>query len=259
MSVLDYPNGQVPTSEMDQYRGLWGAPDAIRAIQLIIALAALAGYVLTPNEIYRSLAMQVYYRNLYLSGKGNPAAIPGTSNHGYGLAADFNYPLTSWTTAAQAWFRANEARFQLSSAQGVADGEPWHKVYIGPLTTPAGGGATPLPAPKLKGADMIGIVKAKSNWGPIYQGWTFAVTERGVIPLDANAVGLAKWAGQNIAEWDGKDIWHEAQRLGLWEFTGAAGQSDPGMLTGRLIFGYASSGGWITAYPGQGYPARAFS
>jgi murein L,D-transpeptidase YcbB/YkuD len=41
---------------------------------------------------YRSYADQVYFWNLYISGRGALAARPGTSNHGWGLAVDFATP-----------------------------------------------------------------------------------------------------------------------------------------------------------------------
>ena len=38
---------------------------------------------------YRTYAKQVYLWQLYRAGRGNLAAYPGTSNHGWGLAVDF--------------------------------------------------------------------------------------------------------------------------------------------------------------------------
>lgn len=95
------------------------------------------GITISFNEGYRPLATQVYFWNLYISGQGNPAAKPGNSKHGTGEAWDLNYPFTSWSTPAQAAWRANEARFGISSAQGVADGEPWHKVNVAETTVAA--------------------------------------------------------------------------------------------------------------------------
>ena len=41
---------------------------------------------------YRTYSEQQYFWNLYQSGKGNLAASPGTSNHGWGLAVDVATP-----------------------------------------------------------------------------------------------------------------------------------------------------------------------
>ena len=145
------PNGRIPLSMLTELRGDIGVSgyaqaDAARAYQAIAAeFERAVGVPLAFSEAYRDYDRQVYLRQLYLNGRGSPAAIPGTSNHGEALAFDFAYPMTSWSTKGQAWFRQNEARFGFSSAQGIADGEPWHKVYIGPTPTVAGGGATPIP------------------------------------------------------------------------------------------------------------------
>lgn len=145
-----YPNGKIPLDKMTQIRpdlasGGYAQPDAANAFNRMAKdFQAATGVPLKFVEAYRSYDMQVVLRNAYLAGKGNVAAIPGTSNHGWGLAFDFAYPMTSWNTQGQAWFRANEARYGFSSAQGVGDDEPWHKVYVGSTTTAAGGNSTPI-------------------------------------------------------------------------------------------------------------------
>jgi putative peptidoglycan binding protein/D-alanyl-D-alanine carboxypeptidase-like protein len=45
-----------------------------------------------PVSSYRPISAQWYFWNLYRSGRGNLAAYPGTSNHGWGLAVDFASP-----------------------------------------------------------------------------------------------------------------------------------------------------------------------
>ena len=44
---------------------------------------------------YRDIENQRHAKQLELAGKGNPAATPGTSNHGLGLAADLREPYAS--------------------------------------------------------------------------------------------------------------------------------------------------------------------
>lgn len=48
--------------------------------------------VASARTAYRPLADQQYFWNLYVSGRGNLAARPGTSNHGLGLAVDLATP-----------------------------------------------------------------------------------------------------------------------------------------------------------------------
>ena len=43
---------------------------------------------------YRTYDQQVHFWNLYQSGRGNLAARPGTSNHGWGNAVDLAHPPT---------------------------------------------------------------------------------------------------------------------------------------------------------------------
>jgi LAS superfamily LD-carboxypeptidase LdcB len=45
-------------------------------------------YKLKVTDSYRSLERQVEMKRKQLSGQGNPAAVPGTSKHGWGLAVD---------------------------------------------------------------------------------------------------------------------------------------------------------------------------
>lgn len=48
--------------------------------------------VASARVAYRTYEQQVYFWNLYQSGKGSLAAHPGTSNHGLGLAVDLATP-----------------------------------------------------------------------------------------------------------------------------------------------------------------------
>jgi hypothetical protein len=128
-------NGQLTQSDLVEAEPSLGWPKGYLTARAARAWAAIKAWFLvtyrlaiTFNEGYRPLATQVFYWNLYLSGEGNPAARPGTSKHGTGEAFDLDWPFTSWSTPAQSNWRANEARFGLSSSQGVSDGEPWHKV-----------------------------------------------------------------------------------------------------------------------------------
>ena len=79
--------------------------------------------LLGPNSGYRSYAMQVYYWNLYTSGRGNLAARPGTSNHGWGRAADLAAP---WM---RSWIDAHGARYGWKKTEAFS--EWWHVNYVG--------------------------------------------------------------------------------------------------------------------------------
>lgn len=173
------PSGYIPLSKMTRLRsdigpGGYAQPDAALAY---LAMAAeferAVGVPLKFTEAYRDYATSVqlfvarynrvarrtgiFWDGSYWMKKPGVAAagIPGTSFHLEGLATDYAYPLTSWTTPGQAWFRANEARFGFSSAQGVADNEPWHKRYIGSTNTAAGTSGTPIEEDDMAFTDPI--------------------------------------------------------------------------------------------------------
>lgn len=80
------------------------------------------------DSAYRTYDRQVYWRN-YWCNQGNcgNAAMPGTSNHGLGNAADVN-------AATQAIFRAAGAQFGWKKVEAM--GEPWHWNYTGGFGRP---------------------------------------------------------------------------------------------------------------------------
>lgn len=73
---------------------------------------------------YRTYDQQVYLWNLYQSGKGNKAARPGTSNHGWGLAADIS--VGGYGSAYYSWLRDNAPTYGF---RNDVSGEPWHWGY----------------------------------------------------------------------------------------------------------------------------------
>lgn len=72
---------------------------------------------------YRPYADQVYFWNLYIHGRGNLAARPGTSNHGWGLAVDVPSP-----AMARAINRFG-ASFGWQKRWSDAPSEWWHFKY----------------------------------------------------------------------------------------------------------------------------------
>lgn len=74
---------------------------------------------------YRTYSAQVYFWNLYQSGRGNVAAYPGTSNHGWGLAVDVP------STTMAYYIRKHGPHFGWSWDEGRRAGEWWHFRYVG--------------------------------------------------------------------------------------------------------------------------------
>ena len=83
------------------------------------------------TDSYRSYGAQV---DVY-GRKPNLAAIPGTSNHGLGLAVDLCGGVESFGTPAYRWMKANAPRFGWVHPSWAEPGgsrpEPWHWEYVG--------------------------------------------------------------------------------------------------------------------------------
>jgi hypothetical protein len=136
-SVAGYANGQLPTAALCP---LWGAPgemlraDAAAAFnRMSQAFNAVFGEPLCVEASYRPYQRQV---ELYGSMPAGYAAVPGTSNHGWGLATDLcggiqvdGSPEHLWLldhAAAYNWFHPAWAM-----PGGGGPHEPWHWEYAG--------------------------------------------------------------------------------------------------------------------------------
>ena len=129
-----YPNGLIPPSAMCPL-GVAGhqlrcdAAAAYRAMSA--ALATAFGAPICITDSYRTYAGQV---RLY-GEKPTLAAVPGTSNHGWGLAVDLCGGIERYGTAQYVWMKANAGRFGFLHPDWAEPGrgreEPWHWEYAG--------------------------------------------------------------------------------------------------------------------------------
>ena len=97
---------------------------------LNVAFKAHFGQDIPVLEGMRSVETQQHYWRLYQNGTGNVAAVPGTSNHGWGVAVDFGSPIDNASSDMHAWLRSNAAGYGWFWA-GNDFGEPWHWEYDG--------------------------------------------------------------------------------------------------------------------------------
>lgn len=117
---------------------LWRAPghrlrtDAARAYdRMSTTYAKATGRPLCVTDSYRTYAEQVdvYHR------KPGLAAVPGTSNHGWGRALDLCGGVQTFGTAAHEWMQANAGRFGWHhpdwARQGGSKPEAWHWEFGG--------------------------------------------------------------------------------------------------------------------------------
>jgi hypothetical protein len=129
-----YPNGLIPPSAMCPL-GAAGHSlrcDAAAAYRAMSAAFATAlGSPICMTDSYRTYASQV---RLY-GQKPTLAAVPGTSNHGWGLAVDLCGGIESYGTTPYNWMKANAGRFGFLHPDWAEPGngreEPWHWEYAG--------------------------------------------------------------------------------------------------------------------------------
>jgi cell wall-associated NlpC family hydrolase len=129
-----YPNGLIPPSALCPL-GAGGhllrcdAAAAYRAMSA--AFAGAFGSPLCITDSYRTYAGQV---RLYQQ-KPALAAVPGTSNHGWGLAVDLCGGIEVYGTPQYGWMKANAGRFGFLHPDWAEPGngreEPWHWEYAG--------------------------------------------------------------------------------------------------------------------------------
>ena len=119
-----YGNGKIPASALEKVGStghkLW-AP-AAESLTTLIADAKRDGVTIGINDSYRPYAEQVdlaQRKGLY--SQGGLAAKPGTSEHGWGMAADLDL-----NGKALTWMRANGAKYGFDEN---VPRENWHWAY----------------------------------------------------------------------------------------------------------------------------------
>jgi LAS superfamily LD-carboxypeptidase LdcB len=124
LELLAYGNGTIPAGALHQVgdtrHRLW--TPAAQSLTALIADARRDGVSIGVTDSYRSYAEQVdLVRRKGLYSQGGLAAKPGTSDHGWGMAADLDL-----NSKAQAWMRANGAKYGFEED---TPREPWHWAY----------------------------------------------------------------------------------------------------------------------------------
>ena len=129
-----YPNGLIPPSAMCPLGAAGHSLRCDAAAAYRAMSAAFAGAFGTPiciTDSYRTYASQV---RLY-GQKPALAAVPGTSNHGWGLAVDLCGGIQTFGTAQYNWLKANSGRFGFLHPDWAEPGngreEPWHWEFAG--------------------------------------------------------------------------------------------------------------------------------
>jgi len=119
-------NGKLPDTDLASINGGRLRKDAALAWNAMNEEATRLGVPLYPTgskSSYRTFAQQQELWNLYKSGKGNLAAVPGQSNHGWGLAVDLATP------QMRAMVDRIGAKYGFSKRCSDAQNEWWHIKY----------------------------------------------------------------------------------------------------------------------------------
>lgn len=147
-----YQNGAIPASAMSPIDSAGHVLESAAAARFLAMQAAMLhdlGRTISvapgSDSAFRTVAQQQADYRLYQQG-GNVAAIPGTSNHGWGRAVDITGYESS--TAVWNWLLAHAAEYGFSWATGQASGERWHwESLTPPGTVVADVSSTPLATP----------------------------------------------------------------------------------------------------------------
>jgi hypothetical protein len=129
-----YPNGMFPAATLCPVsaEGHRLRCDAARAYQALSkAFQQRFDEPLCVTDSYRSFDVQLeLYRRKPLL-----AAVPGTSNHGWGLAVDLCGGAQSYDSAEYAWLRAHARGYGWANPRWARHGtgreEPWHWEFVG--------------------------------------------------------------------------------------------------------------------------------
>ncbi|MEV0954205.1 M15 family metallopeptidase [Promicromonospora sp. NPDC050249] len=129
-STLGYANGRIPAAVLCP---LEFAPGHMLRCDAAERLTALSdkferefGYPIPITDSYRSYVQQI----AVASAKPHLAAVPGTSNHGWGLAVDLSNPIAGGASAEYVWLRVHGPAFGWDNPSWARPGgtkpEPWH-------------------------------------------------------------------------------------------------------------------------------------
>jgi hypothetical protein len=177
-------NGKLPASDLAPIAQGQLRKDCAAAWNAMNVEARRQGLELLPTgskSSYRTYAQQEELYQAYLDGTGNMAAVPGTSNHGWGLAVDLATP------DMRSMIDRIGAKYGFSKRCSDAQSEWWHikwdqacnnSTWSGPDPGP-GGTASPLPQPPEGTVSIVAILKAnkaievfvEKDDGRVYHTW----------------------------------------------------------------------------------------
>lgn len=148
-------NGQIPSGELSDIDVLPGEESedhrlnatAAAAYNKMVDAAKKDGITWGLISSYRPLETQKRLaKKLGLYKKGGKAAVPGTSNHGWGSAVDIDLKKGSGKRATLRWLKDNASKFGFSTIAR----EPWHWEHKSSAKTIKSDGTMPEPGEEIE-------------------------------------------------------------------------------------------------------------
>ncbi|MFD2792894.1 M15 family metallopeptidase [Promicromonospora vindobonensis] len=139
-STAGYANGRIPAVVLCPLEFAPGHMVRCDAAERLTALSDKFerefGYAIPITDSYRSYAQQV----AVASAKPHLAAVPGTSNHGWGLAVDLSDPIAGGASREYVWLRVHGPHYGWDNPSwarlGGAKPEPWHFEFFAAGSVP---------------------------------------------------------------------------------------------------------------------------
>ncbi|MEU4386991.1 M15 family metallopeptidase [Promicromonospora sp. NPDC023805] len=155
-STVGYANGRIPAAVLCDLEFAPGHMLRCDAAERLTALSKKFerkfGYPIPITDSYRT-----YVEQISLAGsKPHLAAVPGTSNHGWGLAVDLSDPISGGASPEYTWLRIHGPDYGWDNPSwarlGGTKPEPWHFEFFA---------AGPVPDRALDPSDV-------DTWGPTF-------------------------------------------------------------------------------------------
>jgi hypothetical protein len=148
LTAVNYP-GVVPYGFPGSLPAVYMKPDAAAGLTAMLSkYHSDTGSYLRVNEGYRTYAGQQYWWD-YWGHNSAKAAVPGTSNHGWGLAFDLESP----TYAQVSWVAVHGRDFGYTGIQS----EDWHFDFSGTFAY------NPAPPPQTSNGEELFIMSAPNR------------------------------------------------------------------------------------------------
>jgi hypothetical protein len=163
--VMAFQNGRLPDSALSPILNGELRKDAAAAWNTMNVEARANGVTLRPTgskSSYRTFAEQVELYAMYRAGTGSLAAVPGNSNHGWGLAVDVA------SQEMRSMIDRIGEKYGWAKKWSDAPSEWWHikwreGSWTGADPGPAGLGVPPTPLPKGTDFSMLNAVVKKNG------------------------------------------------------------------------------------------------